>query len=294
MPLPLHVQQSIQQTQLPNPFGPNVMVEVPPEDPLDPLAMPDPSLVNPMDVEIKTEVFDDEPMTMEGSMITDDPYAHPDEGDVSNLLISSVVSGNDQEFEHNIETDIEIQDSNLSPDANSTSSMDIDYNPIPDTGLDGIGTHDPFGTPDQSNHSAEPILDDTNASDDDDNEMESRNDTPQKIAPKVSNHITNLSWINSPTPSPEPSPEPPAVPAVNDNSVDASWINSPVNPEPEVPSTEEPDTETTGNGQPEEDPVEETSAAKEHEDSEPEDNFENGKIYMIFSCNTNIDVSKGR
>ena len=99
MPLPLHVQQSIQQTQLPNPFGPNVMVEVPPEDPLDPLAMPDPSLVNPMDVEIKTEVFDDEPMTMEGSMITDDPYAHPDEGDVSNLLISSVVSGNDQEFD---------------------------------------------------------------------------------------------------------------------------------------------------------------------------------------------------
>ena len=80
MPLPLHIQQSINQTQLPNPFAPNVMVELP-EDPLgDPLSMPDPSLVNPMDVQIKNEVFDDEPVSMEGSMITDDPFSHPDEG----------------------------------------------------------------------------------------------------------------------------------------------------------------------------------------------------------------------
>ena len=77
---------------LPDPFAPNVLVEVN-ADMFDPLAMPDPSLVDPMDVQIKTEVIDDEPIAMEGSMITDDPFTHPDAGDVSNLMISSVVSG---------------------------------------------------------------------------------------------------------------------------------------------------------------------------------------------------------
>ena len=77
---------------LPDPFAPNAMVEVN-ADMFDPLAMPDPSLVEPMDVQIKTEVIDDEPIAMEGSMITDDPFTHPDAGDVSNLMISSVVSG---------------------------------------------------------------------------------------------------------------------------------------------------------------------------------------------------------
>ena len=71
---------------------PNVLIEVN-VDMFDPLAMPDPSLVDPMDVQIKTEVIDDEPIAMEGSMITDDPFTHPDAGDVSNLMISSVVSG---------------------------------------------------------------------------------------------------------------------------------------------------------------------------------------------------------
>ena len=96
--------------------------------------------------------------------------------------------------------------------------MDIDYNPIPDTGLDGIGTNDPFGQ------------DDTITSEKDDDDDNSRNDYPQKsylnsFSKPKSTNITNLSWINSPSPSPEPSPGPPAALPADDNSVDASWIN---------------------------------------------------------------------
>jgi len=137
---------------LPDPFAPNVQVEVT-SDMFDPLAMPDPSLVDPMDVQIKTEVVDDEPIAMEGSMITDDPFTHPDAGDVSNLMISSVVSGSIPEM-GSIETDIEIEPTNLSPDPNSTSSLEIEeHNPImgrtiPDTDLDGGASADPFGDQD--------------------------------------------------------------------------------------------------------------------------------------------------
>ena len=83
-------------------FDPNVLVEVNP-DMLDPLAMPD--LVDPMDVSIKTEVIDDEPVIHdhdidnvgfgdtsdlhdENPVITDEPM--DDAGDVSSLMISSV------------------------------------------------------------------------------------------------------------------------------------------------------------------------------------------------------------
>ena len=129
----------------PDPFTPNVLVEVN-TDISDPLAMPDPTLVDPMELQIKPEVIDDEPLAMEDSMITDDPFTHPDAGNVSNLMISSVVSVND--LVGNIETDIKIENTKLSSDSNSASSLEIgEHNPIPDTDLDGAPL-DPFGTPD--------------------------------------------------------------------------------------------------------------------------------------------------
>ena len=221
-------QPSWQPHQLPDPFASNeAMVEVS-ADMLDPLAMPDPSLIeNPLDVQIKTEVIDDEPIAMEGAMITDDPFGHPDEGDVSNLMISSV-AGN---FDHDaagLETDIEIEPSNLgSPEPpNSTSSLEIEHNPIPDTDLDGSNL-DPF-------EQSETILDDTPETDMDISRNNTvTNDNHDSFVPKNPPRI-DASWINE-TP-------------------DASWINSPVNPEPEVE-----------NGQPE---VEEENCAPTPVDNE--------------------------
>ena len=53
-------------------LAPNVLIEVN-VDMFDPLAMPDSSLVDPIDVQIKAEVIDDKPIAMEDFMITDDP-----------------------------------------------------------------------------------------------------------------------------------------------------------------------------------------------------------------------------
>ena len=75
-----------------DPLAPNVLVEVN-TDISDPLAMPDPTLVDPMELQIKPEVINDEPLAIEDSMITDNPFTHPYPGNVSNLMISSVVSG---------------------------------------------------------------------------------------------------------------------------------------------------------------------------------------------------------
>ena len=101
---------------LPDPLAPNVLVEVN-TDISDPLAMPD-----PMELQIKTEVIDDEPLAMEDSMITDDPFTNPDAGD------------------------IKIETTKLSSDPNSTSSLEIEeHNPIPDSDLDGA-LADPFET----------------------------------------------------------------------------------------------------------------------------------------------------
>jgi hypothetical protein len=75
-------------------YDPNVLVEVNAEL-MDPLAMPDPSLENPLDVDIKTEVI--EPLEVMSTMIED--LNHPavlvpdqdsEDGGVSELLISSV------------------------------------------------------------------------------------------------------------------------------------------------------------------------------------------------------------
>jgi hypothetical protein len=227
---------------LPDPFAPNAMVEVN-ADMFDPLAMPDPSLVEPMDVQIKTEVIDDEPIAMEGSMITDDPFTHPDAGDVSNLMISSVVSGGISEMD-SIETDIEIEPTNLSPNPNSTSSLEIEeHNPIvgrtiPDTDLDGGASADPFGdqnegTPTGSTSGKKPETESEESASEEENEMEvSRkvSSPPPRPPPKK----ISMDWINSPPKIScdwAMSPPPPA-----DTNSD-SWINSPET--------------ATGNGQPE-------------------------------------------
>ena len=106
----------------PNPLTPNVLVEVN-TDISDPLAMPDPTLVDPMKLQIETEVMDDEPLAMKDSMITDDPFTNPDAGDFTNLMMSSVVSGND--LVGSIATDIEIKPTKLCSDPNNTRSLEI-------------------------------------------------------------------------------------------------------------------------------------------------------------------------
>ena len=127
----------------PNPFStsesdgaydPNVLVEVNPEM-MDPLAMPDTSMlqpgpsgmINPLDVDIKTEVIDGEmPLgedilgigeENEGAMITD-------EQDMLGVDPMDGVDPTDPDIDPmSIHDDIDI-------DNHSTSSLDIDHNPI--------------------------------------------------------------------------------------------------------------------------------------------------------------------
>ena len=98
-------------------LAPNVLIEVN-VDMFDPLAMPDPSLVDPIDVQTNPELINNEPLTIEDSMITDDPFTN-----VSNLMISSMVIGND--LVGSIGTDIEIEPTKLSSDPNNTRSLEV-------------------------------------------------------------------------------------------------------------------------------------------------------------------------
>ena len=147
-------------------FDPNVLVEVNP-DMLDPLAMPD--LVDPMDVSIKTEVIDDEPVIHdhdidnvgfgdtsdlhdENPVITDEPME--DAGDVSSLMISSVTG--------NVEEEELIQ----SPHSASSCSLDIDPHPLdPLEGHHQSGqnemeiTNEPIGSNEPSVIGVEPVQD---------------------------------------------------------------------------------------------------------------------------------------
>ena len=96
-------------------LAPNVLIEVN-VDMFDPLAMPDPSLVDPIDVQTDPELINNEPLTIEDSMTTEDPF-----NNVSNLMISSMVIGND--LVGSIGTDIEIEPTKLSSDPNNTRSL---------------------------------------------------------------------------------------------------------------------------------------------------------------------------
>ena len=96
-------------------LAPNVLIEVN-VDMFDPLAMPDPSLVDPIDVQTNPELINNEPFTIEDSMTTEDPFTN-----VSNLMISSMVIGND--LVGSIGTDIEIEPTKLSSDPNNTRSL---------------------------------------------------------------------------------------------------------------------------------------------------------------------------
>ena len=96
-------------------LAPNVLIEVN-VDMFDPLAMPDPSLVDPIDVQTNPELINNEPLTIEDSMTTEDPF-----NNVSNLMISSMVIGND--LVGSIGTDIEIEPTKLSSDPNNTRSL---------------------------------------------------------------------------------------------------------------------------------------------------------------------------
>merc|ERR1719464_693762 len=205
-----------------------------------------------MDVQIKTEVIDDEPIAMEGSMITDDPFTHPDAGDVSNPMISSVVSGSIPDM-GSIETEISIEPTNLSPNPNSTSSLEIEeHNPIvgrtiPDTDLDGgASAGDPFGDQDEGTPTVstsgknKPETESEESESEEENEMEvsrkNNSPPPKKMGPasKIGPKKISMDWINSPPKIScdwAMSPPPPA-----DTNSD-SWINSPET--------------TTGNGQPE-------------------------------------------
>lgn len=86
----------------------NVLVEVNADMLNDPLAVPENPLEN---VQVKTEVIEDEMPIMQGN-------SDPDP--VSNLLISSVVSGNFHHMHHGMES------------PRSSSSLDIENNPIQD------------------------------------------------------------------------------------------------------------------------------------------------------------------
>ena len=98
-------------------LAPNVLIEVN-VDMFDPLAMPDSSLVDPMDVQTNPEIINNEPFTVEDSVTTEDPF-----NNVSNLMISSMVIGND--LVGSIGTDIEIEPTKLSSDPNNTRSLEV-------------------------------------------------------------------------------------------------------------------------------------------------------------------------
>ncbi len=93
----------------------------------DPLAMPDPSL---LDVSIKTEVLEDELPVPASIIDTSDPILdhEPDQDPIGPGLMISSVSGN-------IDNDLNVIGS---PSQHSTSSMDIENNPIQDDPYDNV------------------------------------------------------------------------------------------------------------------------------------------------------------